>query len=216
MVQARTAGSTQAVGLPLGAARTVRPVDPGQCRREASQQNLACGSNLALRRAMLVHRFKSAVAGLVFGLALLAASAPAVAHGQHRDGHAAAVAHVSGVQFDLTLSLACQNALPGRVVSKETTPRAAPVPRSGASFPQGSNAELRSSAVPNSSCGHAEGCHCCGANGGCCGMSCSGMALLVSVPILPHADGRVFATPLSAFLDGANADTLLRPPRPQA
>lgn len=186
---------------------------------EPASRSLCLRQVVARRRAMLGQRFISVVAGLLLGLALLPASAPAIAHGLHREGHAA-VGHANRVRSEASRSLVGEAVVLRQAASKETgTLHASAVHASAAvacsttSFAQTSGLATAPSHSSLKSCGHAGGCNCCGANGGCCGMSCCAPALAASVSRLPVADKPVVATSASVFCAGAISDTLLRPPR---
>ncbi len=196
----------------LGAARGV---DLRQCRQGNRSANWHIGRKLA-RPAMLSQTFKSAVAGLMLGLMGLFASTPAVAHGLHRDGHATMPYSGSIVRVEPAPIVVHGGALPGRIGSRETTPGQASAPKEHSgqlvAHSSPSRTELKSGRSPVWF-GHAGGCHCCGANGACCGMACCGGAMTVSATGLPPADRPSLAVWASAFLQTTNSDTLLRPPR---
>jgi hypothetical protein len=167
---------------------------------------------------MLAQRLKCVVVGLLLGLAALSfMSAPAAAHGQHRDEHSA-VTQTGRVRIDLSPRVVGEQASPKRIASSEMAPREASAPGSAVSSSQalGTHAGFTLSSAFNPSCGHADGCLCCGAVGACCGMSCCAMALPVSAPSFLHADRPIPAIRPSAFLQGTNAEALLRPPRAMA
>lgn len=159
-------------------------------------------------RAMLSLRIKYVVAGLLLGLALLPASAPAIAHGLHRDGHEGVVKRSAVWLGSPTAMLVRRNALPAEASYNEPRRQDAFLPNVPLS-----KRGFTSSCSGAKSCLHAGGSGCCGANAGSCGMSCCASALAVSALALPNADVPALAASAGELFTSTNFGTLFRPPR---
>ncbi len=160
---------------------------------------------------MLRQRITYVVAGLIFGVAWLCASIPALAHGFHDGGHPTAAFH--GVERPTSFAriLVRSSGLAMQARDKGMMRRVMSHPSTLEITPAFSSIEPALAGIP---CNHAGGCGCCGANGGCCGMSCCATALPSAVPTLPHTFGPPFTTAALRPFQSAYRDTLLRPPRP--
>ena len=196
----------------------VHAVDLRQCWRGGNRHSSSGTTQLRSRPTMLSERIKYVVAVLLVGLALLAASRPAVAHGLHREGHFTEP-HGNTMRADTSTSiLARTNALPPRAAYDGSKSFGGSVPSKflRIHLPETTGSQmLRSfSLLTMTSCEHAGACSCCGANAGCCGMSCCAATLPVSAPTLPNADGTAFAASAFELFQTTNLETLLRPPRP--
>jgi hypothetical protein len=172
--------------------------------------------HVAPGRAMPAQRLKFVVTGLFLSAVLAFVSAPAEAHGGHRDGHPTVI-QTGGFRPDPSPP----------VVVEQSSFRQHTLPRTVSSLCDGSSScpSLSSPQAPGMDawitqisarpclCGQAGGCLCCGTGGACGGMSCCTVALPVGSPGLPYAEGPIMAIFASASLQGATVEALLRPPR---
>ena len=216
VVLARHRGSGDRSDGPWSHSGTVQSVDLRQCGRGASWRNVCSDKNLASRIAMLTQRIKFLVAGLFAGLALLLPpSGPGVARDLVRDGDAAVTNRNAARPVNATAVR--RDALPIEASVGEGARHNVSLAKVAVAkfVPRDSSLEtvLASGSSHSMSCDRGIACGGCGANAGCCGMSCCVTALAVNARTLPNADGHALTISASEQFRAANFGTLFRPPR---